>query len=374
MRIGFVISSLQRGGAERVATLLANAWAVQGHAVSLVTFEVAGTQPAYHLNESVDLRSLGIAAASGSILGGIANNLERIWSLRQCLQYFDPDVVVSFLTETNVLAITAGLGAKWPTIVSERIHPAHHPVSRSWGLLRKISYPKAAAVVVQGADIARWIHSQTGTYAVTVPNPIDVSEFFPRVSPITTSGRRKQLLAVGRLSHQKGYDILIRGFSAAAPSIPDWDLSIFGEGPHEPVLRAMIDDLQLGSRISINKSVPNIADIYRAADAFVHPARYEGYPNVIVEALASGLPVIASNSQDVVRELLENGQRGILYEAESPESLAQALIETLRDQARCESLAKAAPDAVRANDVTAISARWILLFQEAIQRRAASPN
>lgn len=368
MRIGFVIASLQRGGAERVATLLANAWSAQGHEVSLLTFEAVGTEPAYRLSDRIDLQPLGLAAVSGTVLGGIAHNLGRIWSLRQSLQRLDPDVVVSFLTETNVLAIVAGLGSKWPTIVSERIHPAHHPISRSWGLLRKVSYPRAAAIVVQGADIARWVRSEIGADGEIIPNPIDTSEFSPRIFH-AESRPRKQLLAVGRLSHQKGYDILIRGFAAAAPSIPEWNLNIYGDGPQEAELRAMIAELQLGGRVFINKSVSEIADIYRAADALVHPARYEGYPNVIVEALASGLPVIASNSQEAVRGLLGNGKYGVLYETEKPESLAQVLIETLHDRDRCEVLAKAGPDSVRANDVTAISARWIALFQGAIQQR-----
>lgn len=368
MRIAFAISSLQRGGAERVATLLANAWSAQGHSVSLVTFEAEGAQPAYPLSANVELTQLGLSASSSSALDGMLSNVMRIRSLRRCLRRIEPDVVVSFLTETNVLAVAAGLGASWPTLVSERVHPAYHFVSRPWRVLRRALYPRAAGIVVQGLDIARWVKSHIGADAVVIPNPVDTAVFFPNPSRDFRLNRRKLLLAAGRLSPQKGFDTLIHEFSAAASSLPEWDLAIYGDGPQESLLRALITDRGLTGRVSINKSVPDIADVYRAATAFVHSARYEGYPNVIVEALASGLPVIASDSQDVVRAILADGKYGVLYKAEQPGALAQALIVTLQDDARCEALAKAAPEAVKEIGVDTISRRWIDLFEAAVAR------
>jgi GalNAc-alpha-(1->4)-GalNAc-alpha-(1->3)-diNAcBac-PP-undecaprenol alpha-1,4-N-acetyl-D-galactosaminyltransferase len=368
LRISFAIASLRAGGAERVAILLANAWSLQGHRVSVITLEKPGITPAYPLLPTVELVPLDLTAASGGFASALGNNWTRIRSLRRCLRKLRPDVTVSFVTETNVLAILAGLGTKQPIVVSERVHPAHHPLAQLWARLRQLTYGKAAAVVVQSGDIAQWMEEHVGVASCVIANPVDLAKFDPGARTEKVAEQRKQLLAVGRLAPQKGFDILIEAFALAAASIPEWDLSIYGDGPMKTELENQIAARGLEDRVFLMASVSDIVAVYRSADAFVHPARYEGYPNVILEALASGLPVIAANSEESIRELLGNGKYGVLCDSESSEALAQALTTTLSESERLGILGASARQAVAANSIDKISAQWIDLFREIIRQ------
>ena len=368
LRISFVIASLRFGGAERVAVLLANAWSRQGHAVSVITLEKPGVAPAYPLLPAVDLIPLDLTAASGGFASALGNNLTRIRSLRRCLRKLRPDVTVSFVTETNVLAILAGLGTRQPIVVSERVHPAHHPLAQLWARLRQLTYGKAAAVVVQSGDIAQWMTERVGVTSRVIANPVDLARFHPGARTAKILGQRKQLLAVGRLTPQKGFDILIEAFALAAAAIPEWNLSIYGDGPMKVELENKIAAYGLKDRVFLMASVSDIVAVYRSAEAIVHPARSEGYPNVILEALASGLPVIAANSEESIRELLGDGEYGVLCEPENPRSLAGALSTTLADSERLTTLGMSAPQAVAANSVDQISAQWIDLFREIVRQ------
>jgi glycosyltransferase involved in cell wall biosynthesis len=366
LKIAFVIASLGCGGAERVASLLANAWSMRGHGVSIVTFEAPGVRPAYALSNEVSLIPLNLSSPSKGLGRAMRNNWRRISSLRRCLQGLQPDVVVSFITETNVLTVAAGFRAPWPTIVSERIHPAYHPLDPPWARLRQAAYSRAAAVVTQTDDIASWLRKKGRAETHVIPNPVDLKIFVNGAESRTSFSERKRLVAVGRLDHQKGFDILIDAFAKAATRIRDWDLEIFGEGPLDSKLQRQIDILGMASRISLKGASRDVAATYRSADAFVHAARYEGYPNVVVEALAAGLPVIATDSPGAVRDLLSGGTFGVLVPPEDAAVMAEALVVTLNDERTLAALSCRAREAVRYNDVEVVSEAWLSLFRSAV--------
>ena len=370
MKITLVIASMGMGGAERVASVLTNAWIMRGHHVSIVTFDPPGTAPAFALAPSIAVTSLGVSGGSGSFVSALRNNFHRLRWLRNCLRTQAPDVVVAFMTETNVLAILAGFGASWPTIVSERIHPAHHRLRWPWSTLRQLFYRRADAVVAQTSDIADWLVNNTAANARVIANPVDIASFRVR-QRVASDALRKRLVAVGRLDHQKGYDILIDAFAAVASELPQWDLAIFGEGPERAALSQRIAAHCLDERIALRGVTAAVASVYREADALVHAARYEGYPNVIIEALASGLPVIATDSPGATREILADGHYGVLVSPEDVTALASAMAALLNDPDRVDAFSRQASAAVAVRDVPAVSQKWLDLFVEVIAGRRA---
>ena len=112
MRITLVISSLAGGGAERVATVLANAWAEHGHSVTVITFEEPEAVPAYHIFEKVTVMRLDSRSPARNKLGAIKRNLGCIGKLRNAVRKSSPDVVVAFLDQTNVLTLLACVGSR----------------------------------------------------------------------------------------------------------------------------------------------------------------------------------------------------------------------------------------------------------------------
>lgn len=368
MRIALITTTLTQGGAQRVAATLANCWTQKGHTVQTVTYEAPGTQPDFPLDQRVALAQIDLMPSSATLAEATAKNIRRILRIRQILGRFSPDVAVGFITGPNVLAVLAGLGKPWPTIISERVHPAHDPIGQAWSWMRRTVYPKADAIVVQSADISQWFRDVLGLETQIVPNPIDLEKFAPAM-PIAIRRPRYSAMAAGRLEPQKGYDILIEAFARVASSNPQWDLVIYGMGQQRQDLERRIAAFGMRDRIVLAGHTLDIAKAYGNADLFVHPARYEGYPNVVQEALAAGRPVIATDCPGYSAELLGRGRYGIVVPTGSVDALAKALAELLPDHERRLGLAARARSAVTAFESTTIADRWLVLFEESIRRR-----
>lgn len=195
MKLALVISSLGPGGAERVLTVLANAWAGEGVDVTIITFEPPCARSYFPLQETVQVRRLDVAGESASLFQAVAGNFRRVSALRRALQAMEPDVVVSFMDQTNVLTLLA-TRKRWPTIISERVAPSKHPLSPVWSLLRRLVYPSAAALVVQTTATAAWFSWMKST--AIIPNPVPASS-----ATRDKAERRNVVLAAGRLCPQK---------------------------------------------------------------------------------------------------------------------------------------------------------------------------
>jgi len=366
MKIAIAMAATWTGGIERVVVTLANRWADSGHVVRIVTLEHPGERPAFVLDDRVALEQLGLLQDSDSFYQAFQNNLGRVFALRRRLQHFTPDIVLAQGTVLSILTILAGIGQHWPTVATEQVHPAHDLLSRSWRSLRRIAYPFADALVVQTDDIAKWVETSWRLSAEVMPNPVDVARFSVALPPEQRD--RRQLIAVGRLARQKGYDLLINAFARCARLNPAWDLVIYGDGPERAALETMIGSLGLSGRIILAGNTTTIEQAYAQADLLVHAARYEGYPNVIQEALAAGKPIIATDCPGATRQLLGDGKYGVLVPNEDVGALEVALRNLMTDDARRASLAHSARSAILTFEANHVAKRWVALFGKVIEQ------
>jgi glycosyltransferase involved in cell wall biosynthesis len=197
LRVTLVISTLGPGGAEHVMTRLANHLATRGHHVDLITLDSPDNPPHYALNPAVHLRQLDCISPSLGLAAAICANINRIRILRRTFSRLDPDVVLSFLTATNVLALLATCGTRVPAVVAERASLAGEIPGRIHRTLRRLTYPHARAVVVQTPEEQRILHDmlpKTRADSAVIPNPVARSQR-------TVSGRG--LVFVGRFSQEK---------------------------------------------------------------------------------------------------------------------------------------------------------------------------
>jgi glycosyltransferase involved in cell wall biosynthesis len=142
---------------------------------------------------------------------------------------------------------------------------------------------------------------------------------------------RPRILAAGRLTHQKGFDLLIEAFSQLAGRYPDWHLVIAGEGEERPSLEAQRQALGLTERIHLPGFVADMGGLLASSELFVLPSRFEGFPNALCEAMAAGLAVIAADCPSGPADIICSGEDGLLVEPESPAALAQALERMMSD-------------------------------------------
>lgn len=355
----FVLPNLSGGGAARVASILCGEWVKVGYDVHLVTFEEPGTASAYPLDRRVVRHQIGASVSPKGLVGFIANNARRVARLRRILHRLQPTAVVSFLTEANMGAVLATAGLGIPVLISERNHPGHHATSRINAFLRRLIYPRAARLCVQTEDIRDWFRSNLGMEAIVVPNPVSFPNHSPRTARDKPLSERSVSVALGRLEPQKGYDELIEAFAMIAPDVPKWDLVIHGEGESRMALERRIKELGLERRIFLPGTTKTPMNALLAADLYVHPARYEGFPNAVLEALVCGLCVVATDCPGGTGEILQGSRYGILVPLGNTHDLAVAMRGAMQDEALRSRYAEAAADAVRIYAPDMIAARWI---------------
>lgn len=359
-RILWVISSLSFGGAERVIVELANAFADRGHSVAVLTL-VTAKRDHYHLDSRVERIALNMIWDSASIWQSIAGNWRRSRMIREAIQSYRPDAVVSFIEQNNVRVLAATVASGIPIIVSERIDPRWHQVGRAWTLARRLLYPLAARVVVQTERVAVWARTITSAGRVRViPN-------FVRALPPGGERGQKSLLAVGRLDRQKGFDVLLRAFAACGLAQHGVTLTILGEGPERKALETLARELNVAQAVEMPGVVEKPEVWMGRATVYVLPSRYEGFPNALLEAMAMGCPVIAADCDSGPREIIRNGENGLLVPVEDVGALADAMKTLFADAALRDRLGAGALTVRDRYSRDAIVRQWETLIEEVVK-------
>jgi GalNAc-alpha-(1->4)-GalNAc-alpha-(1->3)-diNAcBac-PP-undecaprenol alpha-1,4-N-acetyl-D-galactosaminyltransferase len=322
-RIVFVIYSLEGGGAERVLVNLADEF-VKEYEVTIVTIKEANSF--YDLDHRVKHVALGLDSLSKNGFQTFINVIRRIFSLAKTIKKLDPDVVISFMTHTNILSIIASKLIGKKIVVSEDIE-YHFYQDKFLFTLRKLVYRLANGVVVK-------THADRKHYGflknvVVIPNMLSWSEF-PEMEKMR---KEKIILGVGRLEKQKRFDVLIKVFREL--NLKDYKLLIVGEGSERERLLKMIGD---DERIRLIGRTKEIEKYYRKSEIFVLSSQKEGFGNVLIEAMAFGCACISFDCPYGPAEIIQNGVNGLLVENQNEEALKKAILKVVNDRKLYESL------------------------------------
>ncbi|RSU20261.1 glycosyltransferase family 4 protein [Sphingomonas koreensis] len=367
VNIAFVLSALGAGGAERVISSIAGAAIARGWTVTVITFD-APDDPIFHaIDPRAQLIRLAVPAGSGG-LSAYAAGIRRARALRRALDAGKYDVVISFLTKINVLTLLATLGRHTPVIVSERNNPDRQPAHPLWQMMLHRLYPRAAGIVTLTERGKTRMRIADRSKVTVIPNPIPALAFEPRRE------KPPQLVAVGRLTEQKGFDLLIDAFAGIAARFPDWSLVIFGEGPERPRLEAMVRDHGLQHRIRLPGNTERHAEWISAASMFVLSSRYEGFANVVGEAMRAGLAVVASDCDFGPGEMIEQEVSGLLVPPEDCAQLATALGRVMSSGTLLRRLGSNAKRRATLFDERIILDRWLGLIASAADRQPATSS
>ncbi len=363
MRLTLVIDSLGRGGAERTASILANSWVARGDQVTLITF-AKGDLPAYPLHQAIVLRRLELRQGKARhIFHGLSRNWKIVRVLRAAITESHPELIISFMQVPNVVTLLASRGIGVPVIITEHTHPAFHQIGWHWGLLRRLLYGRAAALVCMTQDVLSWFQQRTRVRGYVVPNPVSVP---PASHAGTGSANQQIVIAMGRLAYEKGFDLLLEAFSRIAPRHPGWQLRILGEGPLKTELAAQAQELKLTNRVEFTGAVSDPFSLLLNADLFVFSSRYEGFGNALCEAMACGLPVISFDCPSGPREIIRDGIDGLLVPAEDVAELATVMDRLMNNAELRRSLAARAPEVLTRFSLASIIERWDQLFADVL--------
>ena len=332
--INLIISSLRGGGAERAAVLLCNEWAEQGLKVALITLS-GGADDDYRLSAKVDRLALELESVSSGALSGAITNINRVRCLRRALKNLPALNCIGFSSTSNILLILASANMRSNIIVAERNYPLVSMRGRLWTTLRKHLYRFADHVVVQTQAGAQWLDTHTSTKHISViPNairlPIPITEPVRDVASVVPPEKRL-LLAVGNIHPQKGFDLLVEALKQTRINSNDWIVVIAGAGDTED-LQQRISQAGLSEHVQVVGRVGNIGDWFDRTDAFVLSSRYEGFPNVLLEAMSSGCAVVSFDCLTGPSEIIQHEENGLLVPAEDARSMAIEIDRVMQDE------------------------------------------
>jgi glycosyltransferase involved in cell wall biosynthesis len=357
--IALFIADLEGGGAQRKMVTLANAFAERGHPVDLAVVDVGGI-----LTEQLvaGVRVVPLKGRWSQIKWIGKKKRRRVLScvpkLAQYLRRERPAVLMSTSHSVNVAAAIASRLAHASTRLVLRIDSL---LSRSPELagsraqtrrLRRARgyFTQADHIIAISHGVREDLleHLDYPPERVTaIHNPIPLAELAknalqPHLHPWLESGP-PVVLSVGRLVKQKDFGTLVRAFSRVRRSM-DVRLLFLGEGPERPALEKIIAELDIGRDVDLAGFDRNPAAAMARARVFVLSSAWEGFGNVIVEAMACGCPVVSTDCRSGPREILEDGRFGRLVPVGDDEALAAAIIATLEEPSAPERLVERAGD------------------------------
>ncbi len=349
----FVIGDLKSGGAQRVLTTLANTWAGKNRRICVIT--LAGPeQDFFTLHPAVHRIVVGGTQVSSNPLTAVLSNLRRILNIRKAIKKAGAPVVVGFVGSTNILVILASIGLKKRVVISERNDPARQSLGRFWDWMRRLTYRFADVVTANTRGALDTLSSFVPKQKLAlVPNMLMIPE-----KGGTSLPKRKSILAVGRLSHQKAYDVVLVAFAKIHLSFPEWRLEIIGEGELKESLEKQAKRLKIATSIIWHGRQNDPFSFYRATEIFVLASRYEGMPNAMLEAMACGMPVVVTNASPGPLEYVTHDKTGLVVPVEDSDALADALLELMHDPELRDRFGRAGKVRVAECDIENVLPVW----------------
>lgn len=336
--IAFYIGSLQKGGAERVFVNLAEFFRSEGYRVTMVTQYRYPDEEEYMLPPKIKrvISDLNSDELSNS---RIVNFYRRVRKLHRIWKTEHPDMVLSCNGKNNFMAIVTTMFTVTKPVVSVVGEAKEEYPGRLMHCLADCLFPFADGIILQTERSKYFFNKKIRQKAIILPNSLNPAFIKPRYE----GARDKRIVAVGRLDANKNHEMMIRAFAALRDKYPEYTLTIYGEGELRPLLEDLVNRLGISEQVFLPGVIPDVAARIERAALFLLTSYSEGVSNALIEALASGLPVISTDvpSGGTV-ELMTDGENGLIIPAGDLHALEEAMDRLLGDPAYADSLGREA--------------------------------
>ncbi len=335
-KLAFYIGSLNKGGAERVFVNLAEYFQNKGYQIVMVTQYQKENE--YVLAEGIRrvISDIPPEETTGSRAVNFyrrMSRLHRIWKKER------PDLVLSCVGKNNFMAVVTTMFTKTKPVVSVVGEAKEEYPNRLMKALANLLFPFASGVILQTERSKSFFSQRVSRTSVILPNslnPLFIRERF-------RGEREKRIVSVGRLDANKNHEMMICAFAGLAGRYPEYTLTIYGEGELREHLQKLIASLGLEEKVFLPGVVPDVAERIEKAALFLLVSYSEGVSNALIEALALGLPVIATDvPSGGTQELIRHGENGLIIPPGDEEALKAAMERLLSDGEYAERLGEQA--------------------------------
>lgn len=334
--IAFYIGSLSKGGAERVFINLTEFFLREGYRVTMVTQyqredEYPLPQGTKRVLSDITKEETGKSRIKNFCCR--ARKLHRIWKEEK------PELVLSCVGKNNFMTIVTTMFTKTKAVVSVVGEAGEEYPNRLMRMLANLLFPHAAGIVLQTERSRYFFHRKIQKKAVVLPNSLNPDFIRPRFE----GGREKRIVAVGRMDANKNHEMMIRAFAAVADRYPQYTLTIYGDGELHAYLQELAKELGVDARVNMPGVIRDVAAQIEKASLFLITSNSEGVSNALIEALAIGLPVIATDvPSGGTAELMTDGVNGLIIPPGDVKALENAMDRLLGNPSYAEKLGRKA--------------------------------
>lgn len=381
LKIAFCIPSLYTpGGMERVLTIKCNYFCEHfGYNIHIIVTDGKGKPPNYPLNPAITVHNLDInyddmyvLPFHKRVLGYLQRQRKFKKELNRCLHEIRPDITVSLLRrDINFINKMTDGSIKMGEIHFSKYNyrdlknyrlPAfvQRTVQYFWmrqliNQLRKLE----KFVVLSHEDAATWTELDN---VIVIHNSLTISP--DKQSDCT----RKQVIAAGRFTYQKGFDLLLPAWKLVVQRHPDWQLRVYGSGNRE-TRQQQAESLGITSTCLLEPNAPNIAEKFAESSIFVLSSRYEGFGLVITEAMACGVPPVSFDCKCGPRDIIRDGEDGLLVETGNIEQLAEKICYLIENEDVRKEMGRKAYNNVDRFKLDVIALQWKELFESLVSKK-----
>lgn len=342
-KIVFFLGSMNRGGAERVISILSRDYAERGWKTDICAL----------IFNSVEYE-LASSTVFHDFTGGQGSRISRLpyWlkSIRKFVKQNNPDVIVSFAARINVIVQIACIGLNKKIVISERNDPKYDGRGFITRLCTSLLYPSASAIVFQTERVKSSFNRKIQNKGFVIPNPIEV------LTDATCSDENK-IVTVGRLNTQKNHKMLLDAFAKVLNKYPEKKLHLYGDGDLKNTLIEQAEALNISQNVVFEGKISNVHEEIKDASFFVLSSDYEGLSNALLEAMMMGLPCISTDCAGS-DEYIINEENGLLVPVGDTEAMYEAIMRFIEDsdlRKKCGNNAKKIAERI---NLTETLKRW----------------
>lgn len=353
-KIIFVTVSMGGGGVERIISILANYFV--NHNFDVTIMMLVGNTVSYELDSRIKILSIG--AASGGRLG---TRVKRVLSMRNVFKKERESTIIAMTSVASIFSLIAAIGLRNTIIISERNHPDilnGKPYTKGMRFIRDLLYGMADVCVLQTYDAKHYFKKKIADKSVVIPNPIpnDIE------SPYE-GDREKVVVTAGRLVPVKNHPMLLKAFAEFHREHRDYTLKIYGSGELEDVLKKMTTDLSIEPHVSFIPFTNQLHQEIRKSQMYISTSNSEGISNSILEAMALGIPTIATDCPiGGTKMCITSGENGILIPVGNVEQLVESMSKVADNRDYAKKLSQNATKVRETFSQDKIVSEWMKLI------------